>query len=129
MTNLAGYMCWGGHSSFGHEYSRNGSNQWSGASSWWIIETIESSNGFRGPGTGNFTQWFSDLGFGWPSRTNYENTPVGAVSHTDEPGLDFINDGSIYFGLWAAGKSFAISAWQSRRTIFFQAVGDPFVKR
>ncbi len=77
----------------------------------------------------NFTQWFSDLGFGWPSRTNYENTPVGAVSHTDDPRLEFINDGSTYFGLWAAGKSFAICAWQSRRIFFFQAVGDPFTKR
>ena len=119
-------MSWGGHSSLTNEYPRNGAVVWHGNSSWWIIETIESFNGTRSTGSGNFTQWFSEIAFG---GTNYQNTPVGAVSHTDEPGLGYINDGSIYFSLWAAGKSFAISAWRSRQTIFFQAVGDPFVTK
>ena len=126
MTNLAAYMSWGSHSSLGNEYPRNGTNRWVGQSGWWIIETIESFNGWRHIGQGNFTQWFSQIAFG---GTNYENTPVGAVSHTDEPNLPGVNNAPTYFGLWASGKSFVISAWASRRTERFQAVGDPFVKK
>ncbi len=99
---------------------------WGTNSSWWIIETLESFNGQPLGGMGNFTQWFSQNAFG---GVNYENTPVGAVSHTDEPTLFRVNDPSLYFGLWASGKNFAISAWYSRRTEHFQAVGDPFVKK
>jgi hypothetical protein len=76
-------------------------------------------------GQGNFTQWFAQRAFG---GTNYENTPVAAVSHTDEPNLG-VNDPAIYFGLWASGKIFAICAWNSRYTEMFQAVGDPFVRK
>ena len=126
MTNVAGYMCWGAHSSLYNEYSRNGTVQWHGTSGWWIIETIESFNGWRGTGQGNFTQWFSDIAFG---GTNYENTPIGAVSHTDEPGLSNVNDAGLYFALWASGKNFSICAWNSRRTQNFQAVGDPFITK
>ena len=61
--------------------------------------------------------------------TNYENTPVGAITHTDEPRTVGIEDSSIYFGLWASGKTLAICAWNSRNTPYFQVVGDPFVKR
>jgi hypothetical protein len=93
---------------------------------WWIIETVESFNGQRNIGQGNSTQWFSSSGFG---GTSYEKTPIGAVSHTDEPGGQGVEDASSYFGLWASGKSFAIAAWNSRNTPFFQAVGDPFVRR
>ena len=125
-VNVAGYMCWGGHSSLGNLYSINSQVNWSGDSGWWIIETIESFNGWRATGQGNFTQWFSPFAFG---ATNYSHTAVGAVTHTDEPGLYAINDAQTYFGLWAAGKSFAICAWNSRRTERFQAVGDPFTKR
>jgi alpha-tubulin suppressor-like RCC1 family protein len=128
-TNLAGYMSWGSHSSLGNEYARNGTNAWGANSGWWIIETAESFNGWRDTGQGNFTQWFSNNGFGGSANTHYENTPVGAVTHTDEPNLPFINDGPVYFGLWASGKNFAICAWNSRRTHLFQAVGDPFVRR
>ena len=102
---------------------------WNQGSSWWIIETIESYNGQRDLGMGNFTQWFSDRAFGGTIYTNYECTPVGAVSHTDEPGGPYVNDAAIYFGLWAQGKNFAICAWKSRRTEKFQAVGDPFVRK
>jgi hypothetical protein len=126
VTNLAGFMCWGAHSSLANGYARNGTNSWGANSSWWIIETVEAYNGWRDPGQGNFTQWFSDIAFG---GSNDENTPVGAVSHTDEPTLGNVNDPSVYFGLWASGKSFAIAAWNSRKTPKFQAVGDPFVKK
>lgn len=75
---------------------------------------------------GHFTQWFSSMAFG---GTNYENTPVGAVCHTDEPGAGGVNNAATYFGSWAQGKSFALCAWNSRNTMYFQAVGDPFVRR
>ncbi len=127
-VNVAGYISWGSHSSLGNEYPRVGPIRvkWTGNSSWWIIETIESYNGIRHPGQGNFTQWFSQDAFG---GTNYSNTPVGAVTHTDEPGLDGVNDSHLLFGLWAQGKSFAISGWNSRVTPRFQAVGDPFTTK
>jgi hypothetical protein len=47
----------------------------------------------------------------------------------DEPGLYGISDPGAYFGLWAAGKNFAICAWNSYNTPYFHAVGDPFVRR
>jgi alpha-tubulin suppressor-like RCC1 family protein len=58
-ANVAGYMSWGSHSRLGNEYSRFGGVrvQWTGNSSWWVIETIESYNGQRATGQGNFTQW------------------------------------------------------------------------
>jgi len=78
---------------------------------------------------GTFQQWFSDEGFGGQTYMNYENTPVGAVSHTDEPGAGNVNIAGTYFGLWASGKRFATCAWTSRKTEHFQALGDPFVRR
>jgi len=128
-TNVAAYICWGQHSFLGDTYPTNGAVSWSSSGGWWIIETIESWNGLRensGSGQGFFLQWFSQNAFG---GSNYSNTPVGAVSHVYEPGLAYVNDSSTYFGLWASGKSFAISAWNSRRTPYFQAVGDPLAKR
>jgi hypothetical protein len=124
--NVASYIGHGYHSSLGSLYATDGDVRWSGNSSWWIMETVESFNGIRGGlGQGNFTQWFSSTAFG---GTNYENTPVCAVSHTDEPGPNAV-DYPSYFGLWAQGKSFAVCAWNSRITWRFQAVGDPFVTR
>jgi hypothetical protein len=126
-TNLAGYMCWGAHSSLNNDYSRSINGlKCHGTSGWWIIKTLESFNGWRDTGQGNFTQWFSEIAFG---STNYENTPVGAITHTDEPGLPSVNDAKVYFGLWVSGKVFSACAWNSRRNPFFQAVGDPFVRR
>ena len=96
-------------------------------SGWWIMESIESFNGERlAYGQGIFLKWFSTNAFG---GTLYRNTPVGGVSHTDEPGLPGVNNSSVYFGLWASGKNLAICAWYSRSTGVFQAVGDPFVTR
>ena len=125
-TNVAGYICWGQHSSLGETYGIDRTVKWTGNSSWWIIETIESFNGQQAQVSpmGSFVQWFSSNAFG---GTNYSNTPVGAVSHTEEPFLGGVNDSATYFGLWAAGKNFAISAWNSRNTPYFQAVGDPLV--
>jgi hypothetical protein len=125
ITNVAGYICWGAHSSLGPAYAINGAVKWNGNSQWYIIETLESFNGLRvDPGQGTFVKWFSPAAFG---GTNYSRTPIGAVTHVDEPGGAF-NDPSVYFGLWARGKTFAICAWHSRKTPYFQAVGDPFVR-
>ena len=109
-------------------YATNGFVNWTGNSRWWIIETVESFNGQRYEADqGNFIKWLSSNAFG---GTNYLNTPVGAVCHTEEPGsAGTINNESIYFGEWAAGKSFAICAWDSIVTRNMQAVGDPFVTR
>ncbi|HTG44550.1 MAG TPA: hypothetical protein VK633_08460 [Verrucomicrobiae bacterium] len=126
-TNLAGYISWGSHSSLGNAYATNSNGlHWSGDSRWWIIETIESYNGYRYlPDQGHMLQWFPSYAFG---GTAYSRTPVGAVSHTDEPGAAW-NDPAKYFSFWAAGKNFAISAWNSRQTTRFQAVGDPLVRQ
>ena len=59
--------------------------------------------------------------------TNYSKTPIGAVSNVEEPGLPSPNYSAAYFGLWASGKNFGICAWNARNTIYFQAVGDPFL--
>jgi hypothetical protein len=125
-TNLAGYICWGYHSSLDATYATNGLVQWAGNSRWWIMQTTESGNGARGSAGDNFTKWFSANSFG---GTNYSNTPVGAVTHVEEPRLPGVNDASRYFGLWAKGENLAISAWNSRNAIFFQAIGDPLVTR
>jgi hypothetical protein len=99
---------------------------WQGDSGWWIIETIESYNGQPwGGGMSNFYLWFSSGAFG---GTNYSNTPVGAVTHVDEPNGGW-NDPYVYFGLWQAGKNFGMCAWNSQRTAYFQAVGDPLVSK
>jgi alpha-tubulin suppressor-like RCC1 family protein len=125
-VNVAGYMTWGEHSLLGGLYATFPGVRWQGNSGWYLIETIESFNGQPGAGQGDFFQWFSAGAFG---GTNYLNTPVGAVTHVDEPGLSSINDPQIYFGLWMSGKTFGICSWNSRRTDRFQAVGDPFVTR
>ena len=56
------------------------------------------------------------------------NTPVGAVSHVEEPGVSGIN-GPAYMSLWDAGFLFSECAWASKNTPCFQAIGDPLVKR
>ena len=134
-ANVAGYVCYGDHSALGNQYGLGSSNDgsilvsWHGASGWWLIDTVESFNGQPvAGGQGDYWMWFGATAFG---STNYENTPVGAVTHTDEPTLPGINRPDIYLGFWAAGKNAAICAWaaRSRGNAFFQAVGDPFVTR
>ena len=93
---------------------------------WWIVETVESFNGQRASSSGTFIKWFSSNAFG---GTSYSNTPVGAVSYVDEPTAGGVNTAARYFGLWASGKNFGITAWNSRVTPYFQAVGDPLTRR
>jgi hypothetical protein len=125
--NVAGYLSFGAHSSLGGSYAVNNSVQWRGDSGWWIIETVESFNGVRyTDGQGNFLEWFSSNAFGGIS---YANTPIGAVSHVDEPGETGVTDASIYFASWESGKNFAICAWLSKPSPELQAVGDPFVTK
>ena len=57
------------------------------------------------------------------------NTPVRVVTPVEEPTTTFINDPEKLFGSWIRGKPFGLAAWYSRRIPYFQAVGDPFVKR
>jgi hypothetical protein len=128
-TNVAGYFSWGSHSvGLGTNYATNELLNWHGNSGWYLIQTVESFNGQRVPAfpQGNFLSWFASDAFG---ATNYSNTPVGGVSNVEEPQLVGINDPAIYFGLWGSGKNFGLCAWNSRNTQFFQAVGDPLVKR
>lgn len=123
-VNVAGYFCWGAHSTLGSNYPLGYVN-WTGNNAWWIIETAESFNGQRYESHQcNYIKWFSPNAFG---GTNYSNTPNGAVSNTDEPNESGLNNPSVYFGLWAYGKNFAICAWVSRNTPYFQAVGDPLI--
>jgi hypothetical protein len=101
--------------------------QFQGNSGWYLIETIESFNGeYYTSGQGSWIKWYSPNAFG---GTNYSSTPVGAVTHTDEPQATYCENSQVYFGMWAAGKNFAICAWNARQTPYFQAVGDPFVTR
>jgi len=125
ITNLAGYMCWGWHSSLGTDYALS-TLHWYGNSAWWIVGTIESWNGVRDPVQGEFLKWFSPTAFG---GGNYSNTPVGALSHTDEPQTPGIESVPTFFSQWAVGKNFGMCAWNSRNTPYFQAVGDPWVAR
>ncbi len=130
-SNVAGYISWGAHSFLGPLYATtnalaNGSIpvNWTGQSSWYLIRTEESFNGQRyQSGQGDFLQWFAPTAFG---GTGYANTPVAAISYTDEPSAaGTLND--VLFKLWAGGNNFGICAWNSLNTTNFQAVGDPFV--
>ncbi|GEM_PF-4848826 len=129
-SNVKGYMTWGANGYLGPDYANNRSIKFSGNSGWYILQTIESWNGqrvFTGcPDScqGNFVDWFSSNAFG---GTNYENTPVGAVTHVEEPGLSGVNLPQ-YFSLWERGYLFIEAAWASRATKAFMAIGDPLVR-
>lgn len=126
-ANVAGYMCWGGHSSLGSAYATSGELRWTGHSSWFIISTVESFNGdINESGMGNFIQWFSPNAFG---GANYLNTPVGAVAHVEEPTISGMENTQLYYGDWAAGRNFATCAWAARQTPYYMVIGDPFVCR
>ncbi len=126
-TNVAAYMTWGANGHQNKDYAINGDVVFRGESTWYVILTIESFNGVRvDPGQGTFIKWFSSNAFG---GTNYSNTPVGAVTHVEEPGYYGVNDRATYFGLWVQNRNFAVCAWKSIRTPYFQAVGDPLVQR
>ena len=124
-VNVAGYICWGWHSSLGGSYPLD-KVQWSGNSSWWIIRTEESYNGQRAGG--QFLMWFSSNAFG---GTNYSNTPIGGPTYVEEPQAGAtLND--ILLNLWASSKNLAICCWAARNPStppYLQVVGDPFVTR
>ena len=125
---VAGRFSWGFHSSLGLlgfpvlAFSTNGTVAWTGSSSWYVIQTFESGNGQRNTDFGGFFHWFSPNAFG---GTNHTNTPVGAVTHVDEPTVSGLNNAFTYFNFWSRGKSFGIAVWNSRQTERFQAVDDP----
>ena len=105
---MAGYFSWGQDGGLGQAYATNGTVTFNNASGWYLVATAESYNGRRSSFQGSFLNWFSSGAFG---GTSYSNTPVGAtISHVDEPS-EFADNTYNYFGLWAAGKSFAICAW------------------
>jgi hypothetical protein len=133
-TNVAGYFSRGYNGGLGSTYSIDGTVDFSGNGGWYIIETAESFNGqipVQQFPQGTFTQWFFTNAFSGTNfvGANYLNTPVGAVTHVEEPYTAGVENPQVYFGLWAAGKTFSISAWAARNTPYFQAVGDPFTRR
>jgi hypothetical protein len=132
-TNVAGYYTGGNDSGLGIGYSlravEQGANpvpqvQFHGASGWYVMESIDSYDGRGGLYGCSYGGWFSPNAFG---GSNYSNTPVGAVSTVDEPFLAGKNNTYIFFSLWQTGKNFAICAWNSENSPYFQAVGDPFL--
>lgn len=131
--NVKGFVTWGYWGDKNGNWPIDGSIRFSGDSNWYIIQTVESHNGhWVQPDAGddpsahyqsNFIKWFSAQAFG---GTNYEYTPVGAVTHTDEPSVSGVNSPAL-FTCWESNQVFSYCAWKSRRTIHFQAVGDPLV--
>jgi alpha-tubulin suppressor-like RCC1 family protein len=135
-TNVATYYCWGGHAVFLGPYppffNVNGTVQFYGQSSWYVMTTLESYNGrLADTGLSCFGRWFSANSFSG-TNYNYLNTPVGAAANADECGCD--PDPKILFGLWAQGKNLAICTWNSMPSQlpshpYAVAVGDPFTRR
>lgn len=123
-SNVTGYQTWGNNGGQGGSYAQTGV-VFSNSSGWYIILTIESFNGQRSTYQGNISDWFAQNAFG---STNYEYCPVFAVSHVEEPFLSGINS-PTYFKLWEQGLSGIECGWSSRNTPYFQAVGDPMVKK
>ena len=123
--NVGGYLCHGIYSAINNEFPGNGHVIWGGNSGWYIMETVESFDGQPCAGQSDYWMWFSSNAFG---RTDYSNTPVGALTYVDEP-WGGRHDAYLYFGLWESGKAFGICAWNAVRTDKFQAVGDPFVAK
>lgn len=133
-SNVLGFASWGSWGDLTGMYPLDGSVKFTGNSGWYLIQTFESHNGQwvhpnsaadkDGHYQGNFIKWFSRNAFG---GSNYENTPVVAVTHVDEPGSG-INDPSL-FVCWDEGKIFVECAWRSRTNEIFQAIGDPLVTK
>jgi alpha-tubulin suppressor-like RCC1 family protein len=106
-TNVAGYYSVG--SDFGHSpgMATNGEVVFTNNSGWYIMASIDSFNGRRVIGQSGFLTWFSENAFG---GSNYSNTPVGAVTHVDEPTTGGVENCYYYYGDWALGRSFGITA-------------------
>jgi len=133
-TNVAGYWTAGWDGGLGDTTMFvDGKVRFFGNSGWYIMATVDSFNGQRITGQANYLTWFATNALG---GTNYSNTPVGGITHVDEP-LVYADDVYDYYGNWASGKCFAICAWAGQigtypngiTDSFFQAVGDPFVRK
>jgi len=74
---------------------------------------------------GDPEEFFGSGAFGGDA---YENTPIGFVGHTAEPGLGGVNT-KLYAGRWARGWNFIEAAWCSRQTHHMLVLGDPLVRR
>jgi alpha-tubulin suppressor-like RCC1 family protein len=145
VTNVAGYFTYGFDYTGDSNMFVDGTVRFFGQSGWYVMTTVDSFDGERDTDSSqhdyvqaNFLSWFSTNSFG---GTNYSNTPVGAVTTVDEPSVQGKPNPATYYGGWAAGKSFAISAWAANSAWAgynpdginggpqFQAVGDPFVRK
>ena len=130
-TNVAGYLAGGWDGGMGtgpgriDSFATNGQVAFYGDSGWYIMTSPDSFSGQRVTFQSSYLTWFASNAFG---GTNYSNTPVGAAGTVDDPGSPGTNPG-IYYGEWAAGKSFAISAWAGMTSQYSQAVGDPFTRK
>jgi hypothetical protein len=121
--NVAGYVTWGTNGGLANTYANNGTIKFYGGQNRYIMHTIESFDGQRNGGQGNFVRWFSSGAFG---GTGYENCPIGAVGNIEEPFLGgTINTG--YYILWESGFPLIECAWSARATPYFIVLGDPFI--
>ena len=135
-TNVAGYFSWGYPGGLVTGFPTNGWVRFYGSSGWYVLQTPESWNGEWIPHDyqTTFHDYFTSGAF-W--GTNYSNTPVGTVTHTDEPSISQgcpgpyggVASPHYFFGFWQARKNFAVCAWTARGTTYFQAVGDPFLTK
>ena len=129
-ANVAGYVSWGIWGFNAGDWSSI--MHFTNASAWYIMTSNESWNGQWGNVLGQtrdnqytFHRWFGPNAF---RGTNYENTPVGALTAVVEPLACYVEYGT-YFRLWASGKPFALCAWNTPIATAVQATGDPLVKR
>jgi alpha-tubulin suppressor-like RCC1 family protein len=136
-TNLVGYYCSGYDFYHSPGMVTNGEVRFYGNSGWYIMASTDSFNGqrpppFHNPNQPTFIAWFSSNAF-W--GTNYSNTPIGAVTHVDEPTTGGVENGYYYYGDWALGRSFGITAWdalvKNANHDFGECavVGDPFTTK
>jgi len=133
-TNFAGYYSAGFDGGHSPGMVTNTEVEFFGNSGWYIMASLDSFNGQRPPPFYNtnqptFIAWFSANAFG---GSNYSNTPVGAVTHVDEPTTGGLENCYYYYGDWALGRSFGITAWdalvKNSYSDFLRCavVGDPF---
>ncbi len=126
LKDVAGFVTWGANGGREPTYSGDGSIKFSGNSSWWVLNTIESFNGQqRVAWQGSYERWFAKNAFG---SVNYENTPVAATAHTTEPSLLGVADASLY-ACWESGKLWIDCAASATRTPSYLNLGDPYISR
>jgi alpha-tubulin suppressor-like RCC1 family protein len=137
-TNVAGYYTAGWDDGAGDTIMFiDGTVRFFGQSGWYIMATGDSYSGQRDDqGTDSthqvgFLEWFTTNAF---CGTNYSNTPVGGVTYVEEPSSAWVLH-AVYYGDWAAGKNFAICAWEAGGGLNdaaapqMQVVGDPLVRK